>query len=62
MNAMRKPAHPGEVRRGWTAEVIVTEAPQRLGVTGVALSRVLSGAAAVSPEMDLSVRRIAAHA
>lgn len=57
MNAMHNPPHPGEVLREWLAEVTVTEAARRLGVTRVTLSRVLNGAAAVSPEMDLRLSK-----
>jgi antitoxin HigA-1 len=50
---MHDPPHPGKVLREWLAELTVTEAARRLGVTRVALSRVLNGAAGVSAEMDL---------
>lgn len=53
MNAMHNPPHPGEVLREWLEGISVTEAADRLGVTRVALSRVLNGSAGVSPEMDL---------
>ncbi|MGH8321213.1 MAG: HigA family addiction module antitoxin [Gammaproteobacteria bacterium] len=54
MTRMYHPAHPGEVLRdGVFAEsrLTVTEAAKALGVTRVALSRVLNGKAAVSAEM-----------
>ena len=54
---MHDPAHPGEVLREWLTEISVTEAAKRLGVTRVALSRVLNGAAAVSAEMDLRLSK-----
>lgn len=47
------PPHPGEVLKGWLADVSVTEAARQLGVTRAALSRVLNGHAAVSADMDL---------
>ena len=50
---MHNPPHPGEVLREWLAGISVTEAAQRLGVTRVALSRVLNGSAAIRAEMDL---------
>ncbi|MGH8128755.1 MAG: HigA family addiction module antitoxin [Gammaproteobacteria bacterium] len=50
---MHNPPHPGEVLREWLAEISITEAARRLGVTRVALSRVLNGSAAVSADMDL---------
>jgi addiction module HigA family antidote len=54
---MHNPPHPGEVLREWLAEISVTEAAQRLGVTRAALSRVLNGAAGISPEMDLRLSK-----
>ena len=57
MAGMHKPAHPGEVLREWLAEISVTEAAKRLGVTRVALSRVLNGSAGVSADMDLRLSK-----
>lgn len=54
MTRMQNPAHPGEVLRDGvfsTGEVTVTDAAKALGVTRVALSRVLNGKSAVSAEM-----------
>lgn len=54
MTRMHNPAHPGEALRDGvfsTGTVTVTEAAAALGVTRVALSRVLNGKAAVSAEM-----------
>jgi len=54
MTRMYNPAHPGEVLRdGVFAEnhVTVTDAAKALGVTRVALSRVLNGKAAISAQM-----------
>jgi addiction module HigA family antidote len=51
---MHNPAHPGEALRYGvfsTGAVTVTQAAAALGVTRVALSRVLNGKAAVSAEM-----------
>lgn len=51
---MHNPPHPGEVLRdGVFADtgITVTEFARRLGVTRVALSRVLNGKAAISAEM-----------
>jgi addiction module HigA family antidote len=45
------------VLREWLAEISVTEAARRLGVTRVALSRILNGAAGVSAEMDLRLSK-----
>ncbi len=58
---MNNPPHPGEVLRdGVFAETgtTVTEFTKRLGVTRVALSRVLNGKAAISA--DMAVRLAAA--
>jgi addiction module HigA family antidote len=54
MARMHKPPHPGEVLRdGIFADtgITVTEFACRLGVTRVALSRVLNAKAAISAEM-----------
>jgi len=54
MGRMHNPPHPGEVLRdGVFADtgISVTDFAQRLGVTRVALSRVLNGRAAISAEM-----------
>jgi addiction module HigA family antidote len=57
MTAMHNPPHPGEVLREWLAEISVTEAARRLGVTRVALSRILNGAAGISADMDLRLSK-----
>jgi addiction module HigA family antidote len=57
MTAMHNPPHPGEVLREWLDGITVTEAAARLGVTRVALSRVLNGAAGVSADMDLRLAK-----
>lgn len=57
MTAMHNPPHPGEVLREWLDGITITEAAARLGVTRVALSRVLNGAAGISPDMDLRLAR-----
>lgn len=54
---MHNPPHPGEVHREWLTDISVTDAAKRLGVTRVALSRVLNGAAAVSADMDLRLSK-----
>lgn len=56
MTRMHNLPHPGEVLRDGVfneAGVSVTAAAEALGVTRVALSRVLNGRAAVSAEMAL---------
>jgi addiction module HigA family antidote len=54
---MHNPPHPGEVLREWLADISVTEAAKRLGVTRVALSRVLNGSAGISADMDLRLAK-----
>ena len=53
---MFKPPHPGETLREDVLPALgltVTEAARQLGVSRVALSRVLHGRAAISPDMAL---------
>jgi addiction module HigA family antidote len=51
---MHNPPHPGEVLRETVlAELSVSEFARRLGVSRVALSRVINGRAAVSAEMAI---------
>ena len=54
MNRMHNPAHPGEILQDTVlAEMTVTEFAKRLGVSRVALSRVVNGRAAVSAELAI---------
>ncbi len=60
MTRMHNPPHPGETLREDVLPALgmtVTDAADSLGVTRVALSRVLNGRAAVSPEMALRLER-----
>jgi addiction module HigA family antidote len=60
MTRMHNPPHPGETLRDDVLPALglsVTDAAAALGVTRVALSRVLNGRAAVSPEMALRLER-----
>jgi len=53
---MYNPPHPGETLREDVLPALglsVTDAAEQLGVTRAALSRVLNGRAAISPEMAL---------
>ena len=50
---MFNPPHPGTVLRDYLGEVSVTTAATHLGVTRVALSRILNGSAGISAEMAL---------
>jgi addiction module HigA family antidote len=52
---MHNPAHPGEVLREWLENRSVTEVADHLGVSRVALSRVLNCKAAVSAEMSIKL-------
>lgn len=56
MSKMFNPPHPGETLREDILPALgltITEAAEQLGVTRAALSRVLNGRAAISPEMAL---------
>ena len=56
MTTIHNPPHPGETLREDVLPALgltVTEAAAQLGVTRAALSRVLNGRAAISPEMAL---------
>ena len=58
MRKMYKPPHPGITLRDDilpALELTVTAAAEQLGVTRVALSRVLNAKAAISPEMALRI-------
>lgn len=56
MSDMHNPPHPGETLRDDVLpalELTVTEAARQLGVSRAALSRVLNGRAAISPDIAL---------
>jgi addiction module HigA family antidote len=53
MIRMHNPAHPGEVLREYLGDITVTSAAQKLGVTRVALSRILNGTNGISADMAL---------
>jgi len=50
---MFNPPHPGTVLRDYLGKVPVTVAAKHLGITRVALSRILNGSAGISAEMAL---------
>ncbi|MBW6420136.1 HigA family addiction module antidote protein [Rhizobium sp. XQZ8] len=57
---MKSPPHPGELLREDVLaplELSVTEAAERLGMSRVALSRVLNGRAAISPDLAVRLER-----
>lgn len=53
MAMMHNPAHPGEVLKDALKEMSITAVADHIGVTRVALSRVLNCKARVSPEMSI---------
>ncbi len=57
MATMHNPPHPGLALREWLDGITITEAARKLGVTRVALSRVLNGAAGISIDMDLRLSK-----
>ena len=57
---MKSPPHPGEMLREDVLAPLglsVTEAAGRLGMSRVALSRVLNGRAAISPDLAVRLER-----
>lgn len=57
---MKSPPHPGELLKEDVLKPLglpVTEAAARLGVSRVALSRVLNGRAAISPEFAIRLEQ-----
>lgn len=50
---MHNPAHPGEILKAYIEGHSVTEIATKLGVTRVALSRILNAKAAITPEMAM---------
>jgi antitoxin HigA-1 len=60
MDTMHNPPHPGETLREDVLPALglsVTDAANQLGVTRVALSRLLNGRAGISAEMALRLER-----
>ena len=51
MTRMHNPRHPGEVLREYLGNTTVTEAALKMGINRVTLSRVVTGAAGISPDM-----------
>lgn len=59
MTRMHNPPHPGEVLADTVLQnMTVTELASRLGVSRVALSRVVNGRAAVSAELAIRLARL----
>lgn len=57
---MREPCHPGELLREDVLAPLslgVSEAARRLGMSRVALSRVLNGHAGISPDLAIRLER-----
>jgi len=60
MRKMHNPSHPGLIIKEDILPALgmsVTEAADQLGVTRVALSRVINGKAAISPDMALRIEK-----
>jgi antitoxin HigA-1 len=61
VSTMKNPCHPGEVLAGALGpeglNISIAEAARHLGVSRVALSRVINGRAAVSPTLALLLER-----
>ncbi len=60
---MKSPPHPGELLREDVLvplQLSVTEAAERLAMSRVALSRVLNGRAAISPDLAVRLERAGA--
>ncbi len=56
MSRMFDPAHPGEILREFIPEdMTVTETASRLGISRVALSRILNGKSGISAEMAIRI-------
>ncbi|PZN75954.1 MAG: addiction module antidote protein, HigA family [Candidatus Methylumidiphilus alinenensis] len=59
MTQMHNPPHPGEVLKDGVftgTDISIVGFAKRIGITRVALSRVLNGKAAISPDMALRWR------
>jgi len=54
---MHNPAHPGAVLKEWLADISVTAAAERLGVSRLSLSKVLNENGGISPDMDLRLAK-----
>ncbi len=52
---MHNPPHPGKVLREYLGTMSVTDTAKHLGVTRVALSRILNGSAGISASMALKL-------
>ena len=55
---MRNPAHPRAVLKEWLADISVTAAAERLGVSRLSLSKVLNENGGISPDMDLRLSTV----
>ena|SRR5271157_5501524 len=52
---MHNPPHPGRVLREYLGTMSITDTAKHLGVTRVALSRILNGSAGISADMALKL-------
>lgn len=55
---MYNPSHPGLILKEYIDGMKITDIAKRLGVSRVALSRVINGKAAISPEMALRLSQL----
>lgn len=53
MNRRHAPPHPGEVLREYLGDIPIAEAARALGVGRTTLSRILSAASGISPDMSI---------
>jgi len=51
MTRMHNPAHPGAVLKEYLGDLTVAEVASRIGVSRVALQRIINGASGISPDM-----------
>jgi len=54
---MYNPPHPGLVIREYLDGITISDAAKHLGVTRVALSRVINGKAGISPAMAIRLEK-----
>lgn len=54
---MYNPPHPGLLLKEYLTEMSVTNAAKQLGISRVALSRILNGKASISPEMAVRLSK-----
>lgn len=58
---MYNPAHPGLILKEYIEGMSITEIAARLGVSRVALSRIVNAQSAISPEMAVRLSKLLAN-